>query len=1325
MIKKLAKLAADSIVYLRQISEQKKIKLINESILDIIPIQEEESYSLYNRDRISFNPFYEEIKQIMCTKRVLPTKTGYTSKDHAYWAETPDIMNLFSDKQLKVLTGDGKAAWVFRTKGSKNYQQANRPAFLYIKSLCHELFTDSDQSLFNKLNNNQFFIREQPIEWFRRLYRWICDDRERKKRARKHKIFINRSNEVVPMQDESGKDCLFLPFNDIKISYSVDDASFVRKDFAEDKELIELLKELGAREYSKRDYVYKLLKKRYEDVDELIYATKHIFDYYCECSIPARDSFLQEYKTELNNFQWLTGYNEKEENYDEGVSNDTYYPTQDLIDYFNLCSNLSDNNFLYISEYVGIINNREPSFIEFLKDIGFGFNPKLKCESIPYDEVESRGLPRECSRHSSSYPDSWIEYRLIGCIENIRYIVDNNNQFEERKYRSILLWKILSDCILDIKDSWCGKYSFTFYHKHTENSQPFESSDVKCLKEDPWLINNQNCFVSATEVTQQSMSLEYVKSEELFAFLGIRSNEERYSQLTDKERELLELGKLADAEGLSIDELKLIIDERKSRMSRNDSILYPVKSVNKIRESNGVDECNYDESIITDKLNIIPDCNKHQVRAITNDIEIRVDKLNSKRHRTLHSTDVDSNNSELKSLGRGERFDDRIDDFDAVDEEDYDDFNPRIVDYQKKIEKEKDAAAIRISKIQKLETLEINARNGIRYSFEWFKTLLEIEMNNQSEDVNRRKKIAISFGKIEREPDTDRTYILRFPNRYIPNDIEELSGFPMSLRFGKQSRDNIIVEAASIRSFTLRIKLKDVSQISDIPLDKVHEIHITADSPEFLLRELYNSFKGLDLSSDYDMRQNLTPHIEFVYGPPGTGKTTYLCNSYLIDWLTGNKEFKVLVLTPTNKSADVVVNRLMSTMKREHSDCSYQGIIRFGSTLDEQIEKIGIYKDRMFELNKCRRAVVVTTIARFPYDYFIQRDSKIYLKDISWDYIVIDEASMIPLANIIYPLYKSKPEKFVIAGDPFQIQPIVTSDFWKDENIYTMVGLKSFICPKTEPHDYPVETLRTQYRSIPCIGKLFSQLTCDGVLKHHREYGNIKQLNLSSEINLRPLTIVKYPTSKYDSIYKCKRLNNSSPYHIYSALFAYEFSNWLSQKLLEHNPDTHYSIGIISPYKIQASLVDRLLARTEITDNVDIQAGTIHGFQGDECDIIIALFNPPPSISSNCFLNNLNIINVAISRARDYLIMFMPDDNTENVSNLILIKQLEQLMSKSDEYVCYSASEIEQIMFDNPHFLEDNSFSTNHQSVNVYARPERKYEVRCEDSAVDIQIHME
>ena len=41
----------------------------------------------------------------------------------------------------------------------------------------------------------------------------------------------------------------------------------------------------------------------------------------------------------------------------------------------------------------------------------------------------------------------------------------------------------------------------------------------------------------------------------------------------------------------------------------------------------------------------------------------------------------------------------------------------------------------------------------------------------------------------------------------------------------------------------------------------------------------------------------------------------------------------------------------------------------------------------------------------------------------------------------------------------------------------------------------------------------------------------------------------------------------------------------------------------------------------------------------------------------------------------------------------------------------------------NPNYIENNVFSTGHQSVNVYGLPEKRYEVRTEDNAVDIQIH--
>ncbi len=83
----------------------------------------------------------------------------------------------------------------------------------------------------------------------------------------------------------------------------------------------------------------------------------------------------------------------------------------------------------------------------------------------------------------------------------------------------------------------------------------------------------------------------------------------------------------------------------------------------------------------------------------------------------------------------------------------------------------------------------------------------------------------------------------------------------------------------------------------------------------------------------------------------------------------------------------------------------------------------------------------------------------------------------------------------------------------------------------------------------------------------------------------------------------------------------------------------------------------------------------------------------------------------------------MPDDETENVDNLLLIKKMESIIKESDDYTEYSSNDIEQLMFGKPNYLEENSFSTSHQSVNVYGIPEQKYEIRSEDNAIDIQVN--
>jgi hypothetical protein len=96
------------------------------------------------------------------------------------------------------------------------------------------------------------------------------------------------------------------------------------------------------------------------------------------------------------------------------------------------------------------------------------------------------------------------------------------------------------------------------------------------------------------------------------------------------------------------------------------------------------------------------------------------------------------------------------------------------------------------------------------------------------------------------------------------------------------------------------------------------------------------------------------------------------------------------------------------------------------------------------------------------------------------------------------------------------------------------------------------------------------------------------------------------------------------------------------------------------------------------------------------------------------FLNKQNILNVSISRTKDYLFILVPDENTENLFNLRKINDLERLILSSggDKHIIRHSQEVEKIIFNNPKFIEENSFATAHQAVNVYAEAEKRYEIR-------------
>jgi hypothetical protein len=1284
MVLFLAKLAADSLIFLKEIGQNDGTMLINDDIFDIIPYDEYKFNDINDKNKISFKPFYTAIKEKLLTEELIPSSDGYASSKNAYWATVPRIAELFSNELIALLSENENAKWVFTTFGREDILRKNKALTNYIDSVISNWLNEEDILkgwLDNGTKNNGIspnFIEMQSIEWLHNFYKWVSETKTRTILVKTKPIFLNQDRKAMPAFDEKDRAVLFLPTEDNS------GCDTICSELLKNDDTVSFIKQLGVTTPSLKDVIYNKILPLYNDSADIDTRPhfKKFFQYYNkECPQSEVTSFL----SLIKDHKFVLCRLGNDGNRYRSKANNLYFPFESLRTWFK---SKPKTYFVEFDEYLQLVGeeNKE-DLISFLSDLGVQSEPKFLTRNLSIKQAYQIRSDWPCP----SKIGSWTENYIDGCEEIIESIIQKrDNDLSQVVWNQLL--KFAKYGYLNIQIVMSGKYSYFPRYARSSQIEFFNSTETIRLRTQPWLISNSGEFQSANSLTIQTLSPQYDLSSdgaaELLRLLGIGNNareDEHDDNLTDEQRAKIESYDRMKAAGITDEEIDEFIRQSQKRMQTAVS-----------QQKNDDDEDN--NSGVTD----IPD----------NPSVSRVVKEISKRISSAFKTSTEA------PLEQKENAPDN----------DEDDYSKPSVDFNKKIEQAKQRSEHEIREIARLEDLTRQAQNAGKYSFGWFKALLELESLTGGENNANSREISIVFSKVEREEGTSRTVILRHPNRYIPQSMEDLADIPLELHFDNQPTIKVAIEVVNVKSYTLRAKLRTNAQIDGVDLSLVTEARVEARNPVFLIEELLKAFSkfGDDNSygGDFDMQGNLCENIEFVFGPPGTGKTTHLAREVIIPIMRKTDDFTVLVLTPTNKAADVLVCRLMENMG---NDCSYtEWLVRFGTTNDSTIEQSGVFRDKTFDIRTFPRNVTVTTIARFPYDYFLpDENTRLHLSALKWDYIIIDEASMIPLVNIIFPLYKKTPEKFIISGDPFQIEPITAVDIWKDENIYTMVELKSFSEPVTIPHPYHVELLTTQYRSIPEIGEVFSRFAYGGVLKHNRTTESQRPLQIKGFINVKPLNIIKFPVSKYESIYRPKQLRGKSNYQVYSALFAFEFVKFISEFIGSTKNEKLIRIGLIAPYRAQADLVDKLMASVKIPEGIDVQVGTIHGFQGDECDIIIALFNPPPFISTSkeMFLNKFNIINVSISRAKDYLFIIMPDDNTENIKNLTLIKRVERLCKEQPDWTEQQSPSIEDLILGSNTFIEDNSFSTSHQLVNVYRKPEKRYEVRSEDNAVDVQIH--
>jgi hypothetical protein len=223
------------------------------------------------------------------------------------------------------------------------------------------------------------------------------------------------------------------------------------------------------------------------------------------------------------------------------------------------------------------------------------------------------------------------------------------------------------------------------------------------------------------------------------------------------------------------------------------------------------------------------------------------------------------------------------------------------------------------------------------------------------------------------------------------------------------------------------------------------------------------------------------------------------------------------------------------------------------------------------------------------------------------------------------------------------------------------------------------------------------------------------------------VTFIDMPLVKTVDAYRIFKLHGSS-YHFYSAIMVMEMLKRFDAENSK-GQNQEWSIGLISPYKAQAILMDKLVSSYGFSSKLRVVSDTVHGFQGGECDIVFFVCNPNSYALGNmngkmrerCLMFKQYIYNVAISRARDYLVVIHPFSWERNNLYINRITNSYRLINGRCEFIPFM--ELELKLFGVMDYIKNNSYVTSHDAVNVYNTSlGKKYILKYGSDALDVQV---
>ena len=243
-----------------------------------------------------------------------------------------------------------------------------------------------------------------------------------------------------------------------------------------------------------------------------------------------------------------------------------------------------------------------------------------------------------------------------------------------------------------------------------------------------------------------------------------------------------------------------------------------------------------------------------------------------------------------------------------------------------------------------------------------------------------------------------------------------------------------------------------------------------------------------------------------------------------------------------------------------------------------------------------------------------------------FDMTIIDEASQCNTAVSLVPVIRGK--SLMLVGDPQQLNPVITLD----KNINEELKAKYNV---SENYDYIKNSIYKAFLASDAVSQetlLHNHYRC---AKEIIEFNNKKYYN--NQLNIKSKPMYDKPLVFCDISNAHSAIKNTSPQE--------------ADKIIQYvKNNTDKKIGIITPFKNQKDLIEYKLKENHLEKSAS--CGTVHAFQGDEKDEILfslALTENTHSKTYDWLKNNKELLNVAVSRAKDKLVILSSKEQLERL----------------------------------------------------------------------------